>query len=140
MRILGMDYGSKTLGMSISDETKTLASPIETIKYETTDELLKKIDKYFDTYKIEEIVLGNPLNLDGSLSDRSKITLEFKKELEDKYKIPVILEDERYTTVIVNNMLIENNTRREKRKKVVDKLASTVILQGYLDRMDKNGK
>ena len=140
MRILGMDYGSKTLGISLSDETKTLASPIETIKYKSKEELFEKIDKYFETYKIESIVLGNPLNLDGSFSDRSNLTLEFKEELEEKYKIPVIMEDERYTTVIVNNMLIENNTRRDKRKKVVDKLASTVILQGYLDRMDKNGK
>lgn len=135
-----MDYGSKTLGISLSDETKTLASPMETIKYTCSEELFNKIDEYFKTYKIESIVLGNPLNLDGSLSDRSKMTLEFKEELENRYKIPVIMEDERYTTVIVNNMLIENGTRRDKRKKVVDKLASTVILQGYLDRMDKDGR
>lgn len=140
MRILGMDYGSKTLGISLSDETKTLASPIETIKYTCSEKLFNRIDEYFKTYKIESIVLGNPLNLDGSLSDRSKMTLEFKEELENRYKIPVIMEDERYTTVIVNNMLIENGTRREKRKKVVDKLASTIILQGYLDRMDKDGR
>lgn len=135
-----MDYGSKTLGISLSDETKILASPIETIKYTCSEELFNKIDEYFKTYKIESIVLGNPLNLDGSLSDRSKMTLEFKEELENRYKIPVIMEDERYTTVIVNNMLIENGTRRDKRKKVVDKLASTVILQGYLDRKDKDGR
>ena len=138
MRIMGMDYGSKTLGISISDETRTLATPIETIKYKEKEELFTKIEQYFKTYEIESIILGNPLNLDGSLSDRSKITLEFKEELEKRYKIPVKMEDERYTTVIVNNMLIENNTRRDKRKKVVDKLASTVILQGYLDRRNQN--
>ena len=135
-----MDYGSKTLGISLSDETKTLASPIETIRYNNVEELFNKLDKYFNTYEIEKIVLGNPLNLDGSLSDRSISTLNFKNNLEEKYKIPVIMEDERYTTVIVNNMLIDNNTRREKRKKVVDKLASTVILQGYLDRRNQNGE
>ncbi len=140
MRIIGMDYGSKTLGISLSDETKTLASPIETIRYNNVEELFNKLDKYFNTYEIEKIVLGNPLNLDGSLSDRSISTLNFKNNLEEKYKIPVIMEDERYTTVIVNNMLIDNNTRREKRKKVVDKLASTVILQGYLDRRNQNGE
>lgn len=140
MRIIGMDYGSKTLGISLSDETKTLASPIETIRYSNFDELFSKLSEYFEKYEIEKIVLGNPLNLDGSLSDRSLNTLEFKKQLESKYQIPVIMEDERYTSVIVNNMLIENNTRREKRKKVVDKLASTIILQGYLDRMEHNGK
>ncbi|MCI8331186.1 MAG: Holliday junction resolvase RuvX [Bacilli bacterium] len=138
MRIMGMDYGSKTLGISLSDETRTLATPIETIKYKEKEELFTKIEQYFKTYEIESIILGNPLNLDGSLSDRSKITLEFKEELEKRYKIPVKMEDERYTTVIVNNMLIENNTRRDKRKKVVDKLASTVILQGYLDRRNQN--
>lgn len=140
MRIIGMDYGSKTLGISLSDETKTLASPIEIIRYNNVEELFNKLDKYFNTYEIEKIVLGNPLNLDGSLSDRSISTLNFKNNLEEKYKIPVIMEDERYTTVIVNNMLIDNNTRREKRKKVVDKLASTVILQGYLDRRNQNGE
>lgn len=134
MRTLGMDYGSKTLGISISDESKTLASPIETIRYESKEELFLKIDKYFKEYNIDEIVLGNPLNLDGSISVRSEETFIFKSELEKRYNIPVILEDERFTTVIVNKMLIENNTSRKNRKKVVDKLASTVILQGYLDR------
>lgn len=140
MRILGMDYGTSTLGISISDESKTLASPVETIRYKEMDELLNKIDVYFEKYKINLIVLGNPINLDGSISVRSEETFKFKEILENRYKIEVVLEDERLTTVIVNNMLIENNTRREKRKKVVDKLASTVILQGYLDRMNNYGK
>lgn len=134
MRILGMDYGSKTLGISISDEGKILASPIETIRYENMEELLLSIDKYFMNYNIEKIVLGNPINLDGSVSKRSEETFLFKEKLENRYNVPVILEDERLTTVIVNKMLIENNTSRKNRKKVVDKLASTVILQGYLDR------
>lgn len=134
MRVIGMDYGTKTLGISLSDESKILASPMETIRYNTYEELLSKIDMYFDKYKIDEIVLGNPINLDGSISKRSEETFKFKSDLESKYKIPVILEDERLTTVIVNNMLIENSTRRENRKKVVDKLAATIILQGYLDR------
>lgn len=140
MRILGMDYGSTTLGISISDESHILASPVETIRYKTKEELFSKIDIYFDKYKIEMIVLGNPINLDGSVSKRSEETFLFKEELEQKYRVPVVLEDERLTTVIVNNMLIDNNTRRDKRKKVVDKLASTVILQGYLDRKCENGK
>ena len=140
MRTLGMDYGSTTLGISISDESKMLATPIETIRYKEMDELLNKIDEYFVKYKIDLIVLGNPINLDGSISVRSEETFKFKEVLEDRYKIEVVLEDERLTTVIVNNMLISNDTRRDKRKKVVDKLASTVILQGYLDRKDKYGK
>lgn len=140
MRVLGMDYGSTTLGISISDEAQILASPIETIKYKTKEDLFLKIDEYFQKYKIEAVVLGNPINLDGSISKRSEETFLFKEELEQRYNIPIILEDERLTTVIVNNMLIENNTRRDARKKVVDKLAATVILQGYLDRKCKNGR
>jgi len=134
MRAIGMDYGSKTLGISLSDESKILASPMETIRYNTYEELFSKIDKYFTKYKIDTIVLGNPINLDGTISKRSEETFKFKTDLEKKYNIPVILEDERLTTVIVNNMLIENSTRRVNRKKVVDKLAATIILQGYLDR------
>lgn len=140
MRAIGMDYGSTTLGISISDESKMIATPIETIRYKEMDELLEKIDMYFEKYKIDLIVLGNPINLDGSVSVRSEETFKFKEVLESRYKVKVVLEDERLTTVIVNNMLIDNNTRRDKRKKVVDKLASTVILQGYLDRKDKYGK
>jgi len=134
MRTIGMDYGSKTLGISLSDESKLLASPMETIKYKTKEELFLKIDAYFKEYNIDEIVLGNPINLDGTISKRSEETFLFKEELEIKYRKPVVMEDERLTTVIVNNMLIENGTRRENRKKVVDKLAATIILQGYLDR------
>ena len=140
MRIIGMDFGSVTLGISISDETKTIANPVSTIRYKTMDELLIKVDEIFSKYNIEEIVLGNPINLDGSISKRSEETFKFKSVLETRYNIPVIMEDERLTTVIAQNMLISNNTRREKRKDVVDKLASTIILQGYLDRRDKNGK
>lgn len=134
MRAIGMDYGSKTLGISLSDDAKILASPMETIRFKSQDELFLKIDYYFEKYQIDVIVLGNPINLDGSISKRSEETFSFKEELEKKYNIPVVLEDERLTTVIVNNMLIENNTRRENRKKVVDKLAATIILQGFLDR------
>ena len=85
-------------------------------------------------------MLGNPINLDGSVSKRSEETFKFKEILENRYSIPVLLEDERLTSVIVNNMLIENNTRRDARKKVVDKLAASVILQGYLDRKCKDGR
>lgn len=134
MRILGMDYGSVTLGISISDETKTIASPVTTIRYESMDGLLEEIDLLFKKYEVEMIVLGNPINLDGSISKRSEETFKFKSILENRYHVPVVMEDERLTTVIAENVLISNNTRRKKRKKVVDKLASSIILQGYLDR------
>lgn len=139
MRVIGLDYGSVTCGVAISDETLLIASPIETIRYKTMEELLTKLDIYFNEYKIDKIVLGNPINLDGSISTRSELTLLFKDELIKRYNKEVIMMDERLTSVIVNNMLIMGNTSRENRKKVVDKLAASVILQSYLDRSN-NGK
>ena len=139
MRLIGLDYGSVTCGVAISDETLLIASPVETIRYKTMEELLNKLDVYFNEYKIDKIVLGNPINLDGSISTRSELTLLFKDELIKRYNKEVIMMDERLTSVIVNNMLIMGNTRRENRKKVVDKLAASVILQSYLDRSN-NGK
>lgn len=139
MRIIGLDYGSRTCGVALSDETLSIASPKETIRYQEMDELIEKLSVYFKEYNIERIVLGNPINLDGSISTRSEETLKFKKILEEVFNKEVVMEDERLTTVIVNNMLIENGTRRENRKKVVDKLAASLILESYLDR-SKNGK
>lgn len=139
MRVIGLDYGSVTCGVAISDETLLIASPVETIRYKTIEELLTKLDIYFNEYKIDKIVLGNPINLDGSISTRSELTLLFKDELIKRYNKEVIMMDERLTSVIVNNMLIMGNTSRENRKKVVDKLAASVILQSYLDRSN-NGK
>ena len=139
MRAIGLDYGSKTMGVALSDETKLIASPIETIRYNSFDELFSKLDIYFDKYKIDTVVLGNPKNLDGSLSDRSALSLEMKDMLFNRYHIDVIMEDERYTSVIANNMLISNGERRKDRKSVVDKLAASIILQSYLDRSN-NGR
>ena len=139
MRIIGLDYGSVTCGVALSDESFLIASPMETIRYKEMDELLSKLDIYFSKYEIGVIVLGNPINLDGSISKRSEITLEFKTILENRYDVQVVLEDERLTSIIVNNILIENNTKRENRKKVVDKLAACLILESYLDRRN-NGK
>ena len=138
MRVIGLDYGSKTCGVAISDETRTIATPIETIRYSSIEELILKISEYISFYKTNEIVLGNPINLDGSVSSRSEETFLLKKKLE-KLGTKVYLEDERLTTVIVNNMLIEGNVRRDNRKKVVDKLAASLILQTFLDRRS-NGK
>ena len=139
MRVIGLDYGSKTMGVAISDEGKIIASPVETIRYNTLEDMFLKLDFYFDKYNFEKIVLGNPKNLDGSLSDRSKETLILKEELIKRYNIDVVMEDERFTSVIVNNMLISNGSRRKDRKSVVDKLAASLILQSYLDRSN-NGR
>ena len=135
MVFLGLDLGSKTLGVSISDRTSTIASSLDVIRFNNYEELFTKLDIIVYTRKIDAFVLGNPLNLDGSMSKRSEETLNFKNMLEDKYpNKEVILQDERLSTVEAERMLISNDTKRKNRKKVIDKIAATIILQAYLDR------
>ena len=135
MVYLGLDLGTKTLGLSISDRTSTIASSLEVIRYNDYEELFTKLDVIVYTRKIDAFVLGNPLNLDGSMSKRSEETLEFKKLLESKYpNKEVFLQDERLSTVEAERMLISNDTKRKNRKKVIDKIAATIILQAYLDK------
>ena len=135
MICLGLDLGSKTLGLAISDRTATIATSLEVIRYNTYEELFNKLDTIVYTRKVDVFVLGNPLNLDGSMSKRCEETLEFKSLLEEKYKTKkVILQDERLSTVEAQRLLISNDTKRKNRKKVVDKIAATIILQAYLDK------
>ncbi len=134
MIYLGLDLGSKTLGLAISDRTSTIATSLDVIRYETKEELFSKLEDVVINKNVDIFVLGNPLNLDGSLSKRSEETLEFKSELENKFNKSVIMQDERLSTVEAERMLISNDTKRKNRKKVIDKIAATIILQGYLDR------
>ena len=134
MIYLGLDLGSKTLGLAISDRTSTIATSLEVLRYNDYDELLDKLSKIVESRKVDSFVFGNPLNLDGSISKRSEITFEFKKLLEEKFRKEVIMQDERLSTVEAERMLISNDEKRKNRKKVIDKVAATIILQGYLDR------
>ena len=134
MTYLGLDLGSKTCGVAISDRTGLIASSLEVIRYQDYEELINKLNNIVISRNVDAFVLGNPKNLDGSLSKRSEITLEFKKILEEKFKLEVIMQDERLSTVEAERMLISNDTNRKNRKKVIDKIAATIILQSYLDR------
>lgn len=134
MTYLGLDLGSKTCGIAISDRTGLIATSLEVIRYNDYDELINKLNNIVISRNVDAFVLGNPKNLDGSLSKRSEITLEFKKILEDRFKLNVIMQDERLSTVEAERMLISNDTKRKNRKKVIDKIAATIILQSYLDR------
>ena len=134
MIYLGLDLGSKTLGLSISDRTSLIATSLEVIRYETYEDLFLKLDEVVNNKHVDAFVLGNPLNLDGSMSTRSEITLEFKSLLEKRYDKEVFMQDERLSTVEAERMLISNDTKRKNRKKVIDKIAATIILQGFLDR------
>ena len=135
MRILGLDLGTKTLGVSISDNLGLIASKYDTITFEREeyDCAINKLNPIINKFDIKEVVLGFPKNMDGTLGFAANRSLEFKKKLEN-LGINVILQDERLSSVEANNILIKGNIRREKRKKKVDSLSAVIILQSYLDK------
>ena len=138
VRILGLDYGSKTVGAAVSDPLGITAQMAETIVREREDKLrrtLARIEALIEEYKIERIVLGYPKNMNNTLGERAAKTEEFKAALESRTGLPVILWDERLTTVAAERVLMEQGVRREHRKETVDQIAAALILQGYLDSL-----
>lgn len=138
MRIMGLDYGSKTMGVAISDALGITAQGIETIERKEENKLRKtlaRIEELVKEYEVTEIVLGFPKNMNNTIGERAEKSLELKKMLERRTGLPVIMWDERLTTVEAERTLIESNVRRENRKKYVDKIAAVFILQGYLDSL-----
>lgn len=136
MRILGLDYGTKTVGVAVSDPLGLTAQGVETIERKAENKLrqtLARIEMLVNEYDVEKIVLGFPKHMNNDIGERAKKTLEFKAMLERRTNLPVIMQDERMTTVEAERTLIESNVRRENRKKYVDKIAAVFILQGYLD-------
>lgn len=134
MRYLGLDYGAKTLGVSISDETGTIASTLKTIRYNDDSELLFELDKIIKEFNIKEVVLGLPLNMNGTTSVRGAETYSFKTKIEKNLKVKVHLQDERLSTVEAEKILIGSHIRRNNRKKVIDSMAAVIILQTFLDK------
>lgn len=140
MRIMGLDYGSKTVGVAVSDELLLTAQPVETIERKSENKLrrtLARIEELIDSYGVSFIVLGYPKNMDNSEGFRAQATEEFKEMLERRTGLEVFLQDERLSTVESERVLMEQGVRRENRKRYVDKLAASVILQGYLDRQKR---
>ncbi len=136
MRILGLDYGSVTVGAAISDELGITAQPLMTIKREQENKLrrtLAKIEEITAQYNVDRIVLGFPKNMDDSLGERCEKTLVFKQLLERRIGLPVILWDERLTTWAADQDLEFLGIKKQDRKKVIDQAAAMYILQGYLD-------
>jgi len=144
MRYLGLDLGTRTLGMSISDDTLTIASTLKTIRFPDSNYnyLIDPLKSVIDEYNIKKIVLGLPKNMNNSIGDRGKTTVEFKNMIEKELNIEVVLQDERLSTVEATNYLLEANMSRKKRKNTVDKLAANIILQTYLDKEkgENNGR
>lgn len=136
MRYLGLDLGSKTLGIAISDKTLTIASVLKTIYFNADDydSLIEPLKEIIIENEITKIILGYPLNMNGTIGQRAEITIEFKKKLENAFHLEVILQDERLTSVISNQVLIDADISRKKRKKKVDGMAASLILQSYLNK------
>lgn len=138
MRIMGLDYGSKTVGVAVSDSLGLTAQALETITREEENKLRKtcaRIESMIKEFEIETIVLGYPKNMNNTVGDRAKKTESFREMLMRRTGLPVILWDERLSTVASERILQESRVRREDRKTVIDKVAAGLILQGYLDSL-----
>ena len=137
MRIMGLDFGSKTVGVAVSDALLLTAQGVEIIRRKEENKLrqtLARIEELIVEYEVEEIVLGLPKHMNGSEGVRVELTEEFKEKLERRTGLPVHTWDERLTTVAADRAMMEAGIRRENRKDYVDMIAATLILQGYLDR------
>ncbi len=143
MRIMGLDLGSRTVGVAISDPLLITAQGVEIIRRESENKLRKtyaRIEEIISQYgDVEKIVIGYPLNMNNTKGERAQKSEEFKEALERRCGIPVVLWDERLTTVAANNAMMESGIRREKRNMYVDEIAAMLILQGYLDYLKNTG-
>ena len=136
-RIMGLDFGSKTVGVAVSDGLGLTAQGVEIIRRESESKLrrtLARIQELIEEYSVTKIVLGFPKNMNNTVGDRGEKALAFRETLEKRTGLPVEMWDERMTTVSANRTLMEAKVRREKRKDYVDQIAAVYILQGYLDR------
>ena len=136
MRVLGLDYGSQTVGVAICDPTGLIAQPLETIVRKEENKLRKtlaRITALVEEYQVEHIIMGFPLNMNHTEGERCRKTQEFKEMVERRTGLAVELWDERLTTVAANEILMESGVRRENRKQMIDQVAAVLILQEYLD-------
>lgn len=136
MRVVGLDIGTKTIGVAISDLFGWTAQGLTTIKWQeknltSADKALKDI---IDEYEVEKAVIGLPKHMNGSIGDRGEASIAYAKHIEQTHHISTVLWDERLTTVAAERVLLEADVSRKKRKNVIDKMAAVMILQGYLDQ------
>lgn len=142
MRVMGLDFGAKTVGVAVSDPLGLTAQGVETITRAQENKLRKtlaRIEMLAGEFEVEKIVLGFPKHMNNDIGERAEKTLAFKEMLERRTGLEVVLWDERLTTVSAEKVLIESGVRRENRKLYIDKIAAVFILQGYLDSMGMRG-
>lgn len=143
MRILGLDFGSKTVGVAVSDELLITAQGVEIVRRKSPSKLrqtLARIEELIEQYGVEKIVLGYPKNMNNTEGERCEKTKEFKEMLERRTGLEVVLWDERLTTVAADRSMMETGIRRENRKEYADEIAAIFILQGYLDFLRNSGE
>ncbi|MEL1135128.1 Holliday junction resolvase RuvX [Desulfitobacterium sp. THU1] len=133
MRILGLDYGERTIGVAVSDELLFTAQGIKTIRRSKNE--LEELRQIIHDYEVDEVIVGYPKNMNGTLGPRAQITEEFAEILKREYGLPVLLWDERLSTIGAERSLLVADLSRAKRKQVIDKMAAVFILQGYLDHL-----
>ncbi|OFI05422.1 putative holliday junction resolvase [Clostridium acetireducens DSM 10703] len=137
MRVLGLDIGDKTIGIAISDPLGYIAQGITTIRRTSDTKDIEELKSICNEYKVENIVAGLPKNMNGTLGPQSEKVISFCDLIKENINLPIIMWDERLTTVAANKAMLEADLSRAKRKKLVDKVAATYILQGYLDSICK---
>lgn len=140
-KVLGLDLGTRTIGIAVSDSMEMIASAVETHRFKENDfeSALKRVEEVVKEKKVYKVVLGYPKHMNGDVGEKALLCEEFKKKLEDLLAIEVVLVDERWTTKLATNRLLEFDLSRNKRKKIIDQMAAVVILQNYLDS-NKGGK
>jgi len=134
---MGLDIGSHTIGVAISDELKVTAQGLKTIRRKSMKEDLSEISNLISEFKIDKIVIGLPKNMDGTLGKQAKMVLQWIKKLRERINLPVVTWDERLTTMEASKVLLQADLSRKKRKRVIDKLSAILILQGYLNQEEK---
>jgi putative Holliday junction resolvase len=137
MRIMGLDIGTHTIGVAISDELGITAQGLKTVKRRSMEEDFKEIRTIIEHFEISKIVVGLPKNMDGTLGKQAGVVFQWIKDLKDQIQLPVVTWDERLSTVGASKVLLEADLSRRKRKKVIDKVAAVLILQGYLSQSRK---
>lgn len=140
-KILGLDLGTRTIGIAISDSLEMIASAVETYRFRENDfdSALKRVKEIVNDKKVSKIVLGYPKHMNGDIGDKALLCEEFRNKLIDSLALDVVLIDERWTTKLAQNRLLEFDLSRNKRKQIIDKMAAVVILQNYLDS-NRGGK
>jgi putative holliday junction resolvase len=132
-RILGLDVGETTIGLALSDVRRAIATPLSTIERSKFSKDIEKLKTIISTHKISALVIGYPINMDGSKGPRTQSTRSFVANISKHFELPMLLWDERLSTMVVERMMIEADMSRQRRAELVDKLAAGYMLQGYLD-------